>query len=132
MTDPSPQEVEILAEASRLLTSTLDLTEVLDRLAEIAHRRLETDVARIWLLDDAGEVLRLTAHKGRVRSPLPAREHVATRSSLVGWSHLATSVSTGLPSLYEILSSRNTPAPFTGLLSSVWAEKSARITSPAT
>ena len=85
MTDPSPQEIEILAEASRLLTSTLDLSEVLDRLAEIAHRRVETDVARIWLLDEAGEVLRLAAHKGRVRSPLPAREQVATRSSLVGW-----------------------------------------------
>ncbi len=85
MIDPSPQEVEILAEASRLLTSTLDLTEVLDRLAQIAHRRLETDVARIWLLDDSGEVLRLAAHRGRIRAPLPAREHVATRSSLVGW-----------------------------------------------
>ena len=85
MTDPSPQELEILAEASRLLTSTLDLTEVLDHLADIARTRLETEVARIWLLDEAGLVLSLAAHKGRVRSPLPAREQVATGSSLVGW-----------------------------------------------
>ena len=41
--------MEVLAEASRLLTSTLDLAEVLDRLAAIARTRLETDVARIWL-----------------------------------------------------------------------------------
>ena len=85
MSDANPQELEVLAEASRLLTSTLDLAEVLDRLADIARTRLETDVARIWLLDEEGEVLRLAAHKGRVRSPLPAREQVATRSSLVGW-----------------------------------------------
>jgi signal transduction histidine kinase len=85
MTDPSPQELEILAEASRLLTSTLDLAEVLDHLADIARTRLETEVARIWLLDEAGLVLSLAAHKGRVRSPLPAREQVATGSSLVGW-----------------------------------------------
>jgi signal transduction histidine kinase len=85
MSDASPQEMEVLAEASRLLTSTLDLAEVLDRLADIARTRLETDVARIWLREETGDVLRLAAHKGRVRSPLPAREQVATRTSLVGW-----------------------------------------------
>jgi signal transduction histidine kinase/putative methionine-R-sulfoxide reductase with GAF domain len=85
MSDPSPQELEVLAEATRLLTSTLDLAEVLDRLAALARTRLETEVARIWLLDEAGDVLRLAAHQGRIRSPLPAREQVATRSSLVGW-----------------------------------------------
>ncbi|HKX04985.1 MAG TPA: GAF domain-containing protein, partial [Methylomirabilota bacterium] len=84
MSDASPQEMEVLAEASRLLTSTLDLAEVLDRLADIARTRLETDVTRIWLREE-GDVLRLAAHKGRVRSPLPAREQVATRASLVGW-----------------------------------------------
>ena len=85
MSDPSPQELEVLAEATRLLTSTLDLAEVLDRLAALARTRLETEVARIWLLDEASEVLRLAAHQGRIRSPLPATEQVATRSSLVGW-----------------------------------------------
>ena len=85
MSDPSPQELEVLAEATRLLTSTLDLAEVLDRLAALARTRLETEVARIWLRDEAGEVLRLAAHQGRIRSPLPATEQVATRSSLVGW-----------------------------------------------
>jgi len=85
MIDPHPPELEVLAESNRLLTSTLDLTEVLDRLADLARTRLETDVARIWVLDEAGDVLRLAAHKGRIRSPLPAREQVATQSSVVGW-----------------------------------------------
>lgn len=85
MTDLRPPELQVLAESSRLLTSTLDLTEVLDRLADIARARLDTDVARIWLLDVPGETLRLAAHKGRIRSPLPSTEQVATRTSLVGW-----------------------------------------------
>ena len=55
--DQSARELEVLAESSRLLTSTLDLGEVLDRLADIAQARLDVDIARIWLLDDAGEFL---------------------------------------------------------------------------
>jgi signal transduction histidine kinase len=85
MTDLRPPEIEVLAESSRLLTSTLDLAEVLERLADIARARLDTDVARIWLLEEPGETLRLAAHKGRIRTPLPAIEQVATRTSLVGW-----------------------------------------------
>lgn len=85
MTDLRPPELQVLDESSRLLTSTLDLTEVLERLADIARTRLDTDVARIWLLDEPAETLRLAAHKGRIRSPLPAIEEAATRSSLVGW-----------------------------------------------
>lgn len=55
MNEPHPQELDVLAESNRLLTSTLDLTEVIDRLADLARTRLETDVARIWLRDEAGE-----------------------------------------------------------------------------
>ncbi|HEY7040201.1 MAG TPA: GAF domain-containing protein [Methylomirabilota bacterium] len=85
MTDLRPPELEILAESNRLLTSTLDLTEVLDRLADIARTRLDTEVARIWLRGDSGETLRLAAHKGHLRSPLTDWEQVPTQSSLVGW-----------------------------------------------
>ncbi|HET9923682.1 MAG TPA: GAF domain-containing protein [Methylomirabilota bacterium] len=85
MNEPRPRELDVLAESNRLLTSTLDLTEVLDRLADMARTRLETDVARIWLLDEGGAMLHLSAHKGRIRSPLPAKEQVATQASLVGW-----------------------------------------------
>ncbi|MBI1734737.1 MAG: GAF domain-containing protein [Candidatus Rokubacteria bacterium] len=41
-----------LVEASRLLASTLDLREVLDRLTEIARGLPGIDVVRIWLVDE--------------------------------------------------------------------------------
>ena len=85
MTDHRPPELEVLAESNRLLTSTLDLTEVLERLADIARTRLDTEVARIWLRDESGDTLRLAAHKGHLRSPRTDWEQVPTRSSLVGW-----------------------------------------------
>src|SRR4030095_15014062 len=85
MTDLRPQELEILAESNRLLTSTLDLTEVLDRLADIARTRLDTEVARIWLRGESDDTLRLAAHKGHLRSPRNTWEQVPTQSSLVGW-----------------------------------------------
>jgi signal transduction histidine kinase len=85
MTDLRPAELEVLAESNRLLTSTLDLTEVLDRLADIARTRLDTEVARIWLRGESGDTLRLAAHKGHLRAPLTDWEQLPTRSSLVGW-----------------------------------------------
>lgn len=85
MTDLRPPELEVLAESSRLLTSTLDLTEVLDRLADIARTRLDTEIARIWLRDESGDTLRLAAHKGYLRSPRTDWKQVPTQSSLVGW-----------------------------------------------
>ena len=85
MTDLRPPELEVLAESNRLLTSTLDLTEVLDRLADIARTRLDTEVARIWLRGESDDTLRLAAHKGHLRSPRTDWEQVPTRSSLVGW-----------------------------------------------
>src|SRR4026207_2082170 len=63
MTDLRPPELEVLAESNRLLTSTLDLTEVLDRLADIARTRLDTEVARIWLTREADDTQRLAAPK---------------------------------------------------------------------
>ena len=85
MSDLRPPELEVLAESNRLLTSTLDLTEVLDRLSDIARTRLDTEIARIWLRDESGETLRLAAHKGHLRSPRTDWEQVPTQSSLVGW-----------------------------------------------
>jgi GAF domain-containing protein/ActR/RegA family two-component response regulator len=79
------RELEALAEASRLLTSTLDLGEVLDRLAEIARARLDVDVVRIWLLDESGEILRLHAQKGPTRLDVAAKEQLSPRESLSGW-----------------------------------------------
>ena len=64
MEDLRTRALEVLAESSRLLTATLDLGEVLDRLAEIARRRLEVDVVRIWLPDESGEFLSLRTQQG--------------------------------------------------------------------
>ena len=83
--DPRTRELEVLAESSRLLTATLDLDEVLDRLAGIARRRLDIDVVRIWLLDDSGEILRLRAQKGVTCPDLPGRDRLSPSGSLSGW-----------------------------------------------
>jgi signal transduction histidine kinase/DNA-binding NarL/FixJ family response regulator len=45
-------EHQSLVEAGRLLASTLEVGEVLRRLAELTRTRLDVDVVRIWLRDD--------------------------------------------------------------------------------
>jgi GAF domain-containing protein/anti-sigma regulatory factor (Ser/Thr protein kinase) len=83
--DQRTRELEVLAEAGRLLTSTLDLGEVLDRVAGIARRRLEVDVVRIWLLDEGGELLNLRAQQGVTRQDVPAKNGLSSTESLAGW-----------------------------------------------
>jgi GAF domain-containing protein/CheY-like chemotaxis protein/anti-sigma regulatory factor (Ser/Thr protein kinase) len=83
--DQRTRELEVLAEAGRLLTSTLDLGEVLDRLAGIARRRLAVDVVRIWLLDEGSDSLRLGAHQGVTRQDVPAKHRLSPKESLAGW-----------------------------------------------
>src|SRR5262249_10575164 len=79
------RELEVLAESSRLLTSTLDLAEVLERLAEIARVRIGVDVVRIWLLAADGETLELRAQTGPFRGAVAARSRLAAGGSLGGW-----------------------------------------------
>ncbi len=79
-------EAESLVEAGRLLASTLELSEVLHRLAEMVRRRLETDcVVRIWLreIGQPGEFC-LHAQAGTTREPPPHRVHVAAGEGLIG------------------------------------------------
>ena len=78
--DQHTRELEVLAESSRLLTATLDLGEVLDRLAGIARRRLEVDVVRIWLLDESGEFMRLRAQQGARHPEAPGRQRLSARA----------------------------------------------------
>jgi GAF domain-containing protein/CheY-like chemotaxis protein len=82
--DQRTRELEVLAESNRLLTETLDLGEVLDRLAGIAQRRLDVDVTRIWLLDESGEMLCLRAQQGASSSAAVGRDRLP-RASLSGW-----------------------------------------------
>jgi signal transduction histidine kinase len=79
------RELEVLAESSRLLTSTLDLGEVLERLADITRSRLEVDVVRIWLLDEAGQALRLRAHRGVSHHELAIKDRLSAREGVTGW-----------------------------------------------
>ncbi len=83
--DQRTRELEVLAESSRLLTATLDLGEVLDRLAGIARRRLAVDVVRIWLLDESGETVRLRAQQGIIKPELPGLDRLSARGSMSGW-----------------------------------------------
>src|SRR5262249_43557816 len=53
-----------LLETSRLLASTLDLNELLDRLSEIARSLPGIDVVRIWLRDEVTDTLTLQSHAG--------------------------------------------------------------------
>ena len=85
MEDQHTRELEVLAESSRLLTATLDLGEVLDRLAGIARRRLDVDVVRIWLLDETGEFLSLRAQQGTGRADVPGKHRLLRGESLAGW-----------------------------------------------
>src|SRR5439155_11731390 len=82
--DQRTRELEVLAESSRLLTSTLDLGEVLDRLAGIARRRLQVDVVRIWLLDESGGTLILRAQQGTTRADV-GLARLSAQASLSGW-----------------------------------------------
>ncbi len=76
-------EEESLVEAGRLLTGTLDLSEVLHRLAELVRTRLASDVVRIWLLDPDGG-LRFAARAGELRNPHAALTFRAGDGT-VGW-----------------------------------------------
>ena len=59
--DSATRELEVFAESSWLVASTLDLGEVLERLADVAQTRLGVDIVRIWLLDARTGLLTLRA-----------------------------------------------------------------------
>jgi signal transduction histidine kinase/CheY-like chemotaxis protein len=75
-----------LVEAGRLLTGTLQVSEVLQRLSELVRTRLGADVVRILLRDDAPGQFSLHAQVGSTRAP-KKDTHVASDddADLVGW-----------------------------------------------
>src|SRR5947209_17090117 len=75
-----------LVEAGRLLTGTLQVSEVLQRLSELVRTRLGADVVRILLRDEAPGEFRLHAQVGSTRAPRKSA-HVASDDDegLVGW-----------------------------------------------
>src|SRR5438876_755279 len=79
-------EQESLVEAGRLLTGTLQVSEVLQRLSELVRARLGADVVRILIAEDAPGHFRLEAQAGTTRTPkLSARseEHTSELQSPV-------------------------------------------------
>lgn len=60
-------ELAGLVEAGHLLTGTLELSEVLQRLTEIIQSRLGVDVVLIWLRDETAGSVVLRAHRGIAR-----------------------------------------------------------------
>ncbi len=76
---------EHLLEASRLLASTLDLREVLDRLTEMARTLPAIDIVRIWLEDEHGDGLSLISEAGleHDREDVPQMSHMGRGQGLV-------------------------------------------------
>src|SRR5439155_1377624 len=78
---------ESLVEAGRLLTGTLQVSEVLHRLSELVRTRLSADVVRILIAEDTPGRLRLEAQAGATRVPTPSTQPAADDDDegLAGW-----------------------------------------------
>lgn len=76
-------DLGILAQAYWLLTGTLDLDEVLARLARMTQVRLAVDVVRIWLRAGSTDDLVLGAQIGTLRAGQSRR--LPIRQGLAGW-----------------------------------------------
>src|SRR3989441_598575 len=79
-------EQESLVESGRLLTETLQVSEVLHRLAELVRSRFGADVARILISDDdVPGVFRLHAQAGTTRTAKDTAQHGEDNEGLIGW-----------------------------------------------
>jgi signal transduction histidine kinase/CheY-like chemotaxis protein len=79
-------EQESLVESGRLLTGTLQVSEVLSRLAELVRSRFGADVVRILIVDDISGVFRLSAQAGTTRAVKEtAGAGEGDNSGLIGW-----------------------------------------------
>src|SRR5512134_2447635 len=82
--DSRTRELEVFAESSWLVASTLDLGEVLERLADVAQTRLSVDVVRIWLLDTRAGFLTLRAETGTTGQPVESLQTLGVGEGLAG------------------------------------------------
>src|SRR3989454_8657895 len=78
---------ESLVEAGRLLTGTLQVSEVLHRLSELVRTRLSADVVRILIAEDTPGRLRLEAQADATRVPTQSTQPAADDDDegLAGW-----------------------------------------------
>ncbi|MBI2159533.1 MAG: GAF domain-containing protein, partial [Candidatus Rokubacteria bacterium] len=78
-------ELTALAEAGRLLTSTLESSEVLQRLTELLRAQLAVDLVRVWLWEPASGEFRLHAHAGVEQGQREYRIRLKPGEGLIGW-----------------------------------------------
>jgi len=83
--DAGDRDLVVMTEASRVLTSTLDLSEVLDRLAATARVRLEVDIVRVWLLDEEPPSLVLRAETGTATRATAMTGRMPLTEGMAGW-----------------------------------------------
>ncbi|MBI2876712.1 MAG: GAF domain-containing protein [Candidatus Tectomicrobia bacterium] len=107
-------KLEALSEAVHLLTGTLDLREVLQRLTELVRARLRADVVRIWLQEDVTGELHLQAQAGTTQQPGEYRMQLQPGEGLVGWI-LAHRAPLALPDHWD--------DPRARLINREWAKK---------
>ncbi|MBI4638034.1 MAG: GAF domain-containing protein [Candidatus Rokubacteria bacterium] len=78
-------EQQSLVEAGRLITGSLQVSEVLQRLTDLVRTRLDVDVVEIWLTDETPGDVRLHASAGELRTSRTDRFHHEPGRALVGW-----------------------------------------------
>jgi signal transduction histidine kinase len=78
-------DLTALTGAGRLLTGTLESTEVLQRLTELVRGRIGADVVRIWLRDGASGDFLLSASAETTATRGAERFRLAPGEGLVGW-----------------------------------------------
>jgi GAF domain-containing protein len=78
------RELEVFAESSWLVASTLDLGEVLERLADVAQTRLGVDIVRIWLGGERTGTLTLRAETGTSGQNVEFQQQFSLGEGLAG------------------------------------------------
>ncbi|HLC40139.1 MAG TPA: GAF domain-containing protein, partial [Methylomirabilota bacterium] len=75
-----------LTELSHLVSSTLDLQQVIDFVTEAALDLLDGDLARTWVVDEEAKLLRMAAYRARRGlSFVPPTTHLPLGFGLAGW-----------------------------------------------
>ena len=100
------RELEVFAESSWLVASTLDLGEVLERLADIAQTRLGVDIVRIWLSGDRAGTLTLRAETGTSGQNAEFQQRFSLGEGLAG-TVLETQQPLVVPDVYQDARVRN-------------------------
>jgi GAF domain-containing protein/CheY-like chemotaxis protein/anti-sigma regulatory factor (Ser/Thr protein kinase) len=78
-------EITLLAQATRALGGTLDLTRLMRRLIELAQGHLGADAAGVWLLERGGVELVLRGDSGFKRPEVVARLPQPPGRDVLGW-----------------------------------------------